>query len=83
MKSAQVQVVYYNAEKMKSKKLEPLLDADIRKSFAAPSMHIFDDAKKLGEFLLQQSWNNKNLLMMSSGNFGGLNVSELADKINS
>ncbi len=83
MKSAQVQIVYYNAEKMKAKKLEPLEDTDIRKSFGAPNMHIFNDAKKLEDFLLQHSWTNKNLLMMSSGNFGGLKISDLAEKIKS
>jgi UDP-N-acetylmuramate: L-alanyl-gamma-D-glutamyl-meso-diaminopimelate ligase len=83
MKSAQVQVVYYNVEKMQQKKLEPLEDSDIKKSFAAPNMHIYNDAKKLESFLLQQSWNNKNLLMMSSGNFGGLKISDLAEKIKS
>ncbi|HEX6222826.1 MAG TPA: Mur ligase family protein [Chryseolinea sp.] len=83
MKAAQVPVVYYNAEKMKLKKLEPLQDSDIRKSFASPAMQVFNDAKKLEEFLLQQTWNNKNLLMMSSGNFGGLNLVDLAEKIKS
>ncbi len=83
MKSAQIQIIYVNAEKMKLKKLEPLEDADIRKGFAAPAVHIFNDEKKLEEFLLQQSWKNKNLLMMSSGNFGGLNITKLAEKINS
>lgn len=83
MKAAQVQIIYINAEKMKKKKLEPLVDSDIRKGFAAPAMHIFNDAKKLEEFLLQQSWANKNLLMMSSGNFGGLPISEMAEKIKS
>jgi len=82
MKSAQVSAVYFNAEKMKLKNMEPLQDTDIRKSFASPNMHIFNNEKKLEEFLLQQSWNNKNLLMMSSGNFGGLNMSALAEKIN-
>jgi UDP-N-acetylmuramate: L-alanyl-gamma-D-glutamyl-meso-diaminopimelate ligase len=81
MKNAQLQVVYFNAEKMKLKKLEPLSDAEIRKAFAAPAMRIFDDAKKLEEFLLQQSWKNKNLLLMSSGNFGGLNIAGLAQKL--
>lgn len=83
LKSAQVQIVYVNTEKMKLKKLEPLADADIRKAFSAPSMHIFNDAQKLDEFLVRQSWKNKNLLMMSSGNFGGLDISGLAQKIKS
>jgi len=81
MKNAQQQVVYFNAEKMKLKKLEPLSDAEIRKAFAAPAMQVFNDAQKLEEFLLQQSWKNKNLLLMSSGNFGGLNIAALAQKL--
>ena len=83
LKSAQVQIIYVNPEKMKLKNLEPLDDADIRKGFRSPDLHIFNDKSKLEAFLLQQSWKNKNLLMMSSGNFGGLNISELAEKINS
>lgn len=82
MKSAQVQVVYVNAEKMKAKKLEPIEDTDIITSFACPSMHIFRDSKSLEKFLLDHSWKNKNLLMMSSGNFGGLQIPELAEKLN-
>ena len=81
MKSAQLQIVYFNAEKMKAKNLEPLEASVIRKAFAAPSMHIFNNAKTLEDFLLQQSWPSKNLLMMSSGNFGGMDISRLAEKI--
>src|SRR5688572_11294142 len=82
MKSAQVQAVYVNAEKMKRKNMEPLTDAEIRKSFASPNMHVFSEAKDLEQFLLQQNWKNKNLLMMSSGNFGGMSLPDLAEKIN-
>jgi UDP-N-acetylmuramate: L-alanyl-gamma-D-glutamyl-meso-diaminopimelate ligase len=81
MKYAQVQVVYVNAEKMKLKKLDPLSDTEIRKAFAAPAMMVFSDAEKLNDFLIQHSWKNKNLLMMSSGNFGGLNIPALAHKL--
>jgi UDP-N-acetylmuramate: L-alanyl-gamma-D-glutamyl-meso-diaminopimelate ligase len=35
----------------------------------------------LEELLVSQSWTNKNLLMMSSGNFGGIDLTKLADKI--
>jgi UDP-N-acetylmuramate: L-alanyl-gamma-D-glutamyl-meso-diaminopimelate ligase len=81
MKSAQVQVVYVNAEKMKAKKLEPIEDSHIKTSFASPSMHIFRDVKSLENFLLDHSWKNKNLLLMSSGNFGGLRIPELAERL--
>ena len=81
MSSAQIQVVYVNAEKMKAKKLESIEDSDIKASFASPSMHIFRDVKSLENFLVDHSWKNKNLLLMSSGNFGGLRIAELAEKL--
>jgi UDP-N-acetylmuramate: L-alanyl-gamma-D-glutamyl-meso-diaminopimelate ligase len=81
LKAAQVPVVYFNAEKMKVKNLEPLSESDIRSAFANPAIQIFHDTASLQEFLVSQRWKNKNLLMMSSGNFGGINVAELADKI--
>jgi UDP-N-acetylmuramate: L-alanyl-gamma-D-glutamyl-meso-diaminopimelate ligase len=81
MSSAQVQVVFVNAEKMKLKKMESIEDADIKRSFASPSMHIFRDARSLENFLVDHSWKNKNLLMMSSGNFGGLRITELGEKL--
>lgn len=81
MKAAQVQIVYFNPEKVKDKDLEQLTESDIRKSFRNPGLITFTDAPKLEEFLLQQSWKNKDLLMMSSGNFGGLDLINLAEKI--
>lgn len=81
MKTAQVQVVYFNPEKMKAKDLELLTESDIKKAFNAPGIIVFQDALKLEEFFLQQSWGNKNLLMMSSGNFGGIDISKLAEKL--
>jgi len=83
LKVAQVPVVFYNPEKVKAKNLEPLSEADIKTAFASSNAKVFSDAKALEEFLLQQSWKNKNLLMMSSGNFGGLNIAALAEKISS
>lgn len=80
MKPAQIQAVYFNPEKLRSKDLETLTESDIRTAFDAPGIIVFQDALKLEEFLLQQRWVNKNLLMMSSGNFGGLDIAKLADK---
>jgi UDP-N-acetylmuramate: L-alanyl-gamma-D-glutamyl-meso-diaminopimelate ligase len=81
LKNAQVPVVYFNPEKIKAKKLEPLTESDIRNAFANQSIHVFDDSAKLQEFLAGQLWKNKNLLMMSSGNFGGIDISKLAEKL--
>lgn len=81
LKNAQVPVVYFNPEKLKAKKLEPLAEADIKAAFANQQIRIFDNSQKLESFLLEQSWKNKNLLMMSSGNFGGIDIAQLSEKI--
>lgn len=78
MKPAQKAVVYFNPEKIRMKKLEPLSETDIKKAFGGSELIVFSDAEKLKVFLQEQTWKNKNLLMMSSGNFGGLNLSQLA-----
>lgn len=81
LKNAQVSVVYYNPEKIKAKKLEPLMEADIKSAFANPEIKVFDNSQHLEHFLLTQSWKNKNLLMMSSGNFGGIDIHQLSEKL--
>jgi UDP-N-acetylmuramate: L-alanyl-gamma-D-glutamyl-meso-diaminopimelate ligase len=81
LKAAQIPVVYFNLEKLKAKNLEPLSESDIRSAFANQAIQVFHDSRALEDFLTAQKWKNKNLLMMSSGNFGGLNVNALAEKI--
>jgi len=39
---------------------------------------VFTNRDELEQYLSQQSWQNKDLLFMSSGNFGGLSVDDLA-----
>lgn len=74
-------IVFFNPEKVKAKNLEPITETDIRNAFGNTSLKVFDDPKKLEEHLRTQSWSNKNLLMMSSGNFAGFDIKTLADKI--
>lgn len=74
-------IVFFDPEKVKAKNLTPITEADIKTAFGNPALRVFDDPKKLEDFLLAQTWANKNLLMMSSGNFAGFNIKTLADKI--
>lgn len=81
LKNAQTPVVYFNPEKLRAKKLEPLSGSDIRSAFANPRIQVFDDALQLEHFILSQNWKEKNLLLMSSGNWGGINLRQLSDKV--
>ncbi|MEX1241436.1 MAG: Mur ligase family protein [Cyclobacteriaceae bacterium] len=81
LKNAQTAIVYFNPEKVQVKKLQALSSSDIQSAFANPHLKVFDNTGKMEAFLLSQKWKNKNLLMMSSGDFGGLNLTELSEKI--
>ena len=81
LKNAQTPVVYFNPEKVQAKKLEPLSTADIHSAFGNTRIQVFDEPTKLHDFLLTQKWSNKNLLMMSSGNWGGMDLRRLSDEI--
>jgi UDP-N-acetylmuramate: L-alanyl-gamma-D-glutamyl-meso-diaminopimelate ligase len=81
LKGVATAVVYFNPEKIKTKNLELLTETDIKQAFGSDALHVFDNAAKLEDFLQTLDWKNKNLLMMSSGNFGGIDTKALAQKI--
>jgi UDP-N-acetylmuramate: L-alanyl-gamma-D-glutamyl-meso-diaminopimelate ligase len=74
-------IVYFNPETVQHKKLEPLTAADVKKAFASNDLMVFTDVSELEKHLTSLNWNQKNLLLMSSGNFGGMDLKKLADTI--
>lgn len=82
LKAAQEKVVYFDPHTLEAKKLQPLSADDIRKAFGSDAIKVFTDPQELRQYLTEQPWNNKNLLLMSSGTFGGLDIGELAGNLN-
>lgn len=81
LKAAQTAVVFYQPQKVAAKGLEAISEAELKKAFANANLQVFTDIDLLRQFLKQQSYTNKNLLFMSSGTFGGLDVSGLANEL--
>jgi UDP-N-acetylmuramate: L-alanyl-gamma-D-glutamyl-meso-diaminopimelate ligase len=79
--AADVAVVYYNPQTLAHKRLEPIEPAEVMKAFGRDDLHVFTESESLKDFLLTQSWSQTNLLMMSSGTFGGLNLKEIAQQV--
>ncbi|HBI81388.1 MAG TPA: peptidoglycan synthetase, partial [Bacteroidales bacterium] len=73
--------VFYDPQAVEMKKLPYLEPTDVLKSFGSPTPNIFINSNELIETLLKQSWNNTNLIVMTSGNFAGVDLQHLADKI--
>lgn len=74
---ADVALVYFNPKAIEHKKLPMLSKGEVREAFAANNVQVFNDAVEIVNFLKKQDWNNANLLLMSSGNFDGVDYQQL------
>ena len=81
MVAADVAYVYYNIETIKHKKLENIDEKDVYNAFGTSNLKVFTSSKDLQDQLFSQNWDNSNLLMMSSGNFDGLDFDNIAKNI--
>ncbi len=70
-------VVFYSPEAVKIKRLEEVSVEQIKKSFNIKNLRVFTNPKEFKSFLFSTSLEDKVLLLMSSGNYGGLNLEEL------
>jgi len=70
--------IYYNPHALKLKRLPDLNPEDIALAFNFKNLSIFADSSQLLEFLLNQKNEKVIYLMMSSGNFDGIELEELA-----
>ncbi len=74
-------IVFFNPHAFEIKKL-PILDKnDVRNSFKRKDLIIFNKREELEIFLKSIKWKNKNLLLMSSGNFGDMDLENMANRI--
>ena len=64
--------IYYSEKNMRIKRLEPINSELIIKSFNHSNLTVIDNYEKLNKKIYCLDLSNSVLLMMSSGNFGGL-----------
>tara|TARA_B100000768_G_scaffold166406_1_gene169735 strand:+ start:6755 stop:8113 length:1359 start_codon:yes stop_codon:yes gene_type:complete len=81
MIAADLAYVYYNIETIKHKRLDNIAEQDVYNAFGTPNVKVFTSSYDLQNQLLSENWDNSNLLMMSSGNFDGLDFDSIAKKI--
>lgn len=74
-------VVFFDPGTVLQKRLEMISPADIKDTFQRKDLKVFSIKDELETFLLSGNYENTVLLLMSSGNFSGIEFSKLADKI--
>ncbi|MFT5103251.1 MAG: UDP-N-acetylmuramate: L-alanyl-gamma-D-glutamyl-meso-diaminopimelate ligase [Candidatus Latescibacterota bacterium] len=77
LNAADTAVVFYSPHALEIKKLEPISEEQISESFKRDDLIIYTDPARFKEFLFSQDFKNKSLLLMSSGNYGGLDFEEV------
>ena len=80
--AADVAVVFYSPDAVKIKQLEEVSYEQIASSFKRDDLIIYTKPAEFKEFLFNSDLNNSALLLMSSGNYGGLNFDEVKGLIN-
>jgi UDP-N-acetylmuramate: L-alanyl-gamma-D-glutamyl-meso-diaminopimelate ligase len=82
LNTADVAVVFYSPDAVKIKQLEEVTYEQIAQSFKRNDLIIYTNPAEFKDFLFSYDLNNTALLLMSSGNYGGLNFDEVKGLIN-
>ena len=74
-------IVFYSPKAVALKGLDPMPPELIIKEFNYQGLKVFTDPKKLHRYLYGLDLKNTALLLMSSGNYGGLNFEKIIEKV--
>ncbi|MBO6879777.1 Mur ligase family protein [Winogradskyella sp.] len=75
--AADVAVVFYSPHAVEIKNLEEVTEKQIANAFERDDLIIYTNPEEFKDFLFSQNFDNKSLLLMSSGNYGGLDFEEV------
>jgi len=70
-------VVFYSPHAVKIKQLEEVTQAQIEKAFNRQDLIIYTNPEAFKEYLKLQDFSDTALVLMSSGNYGGLDFDEV------
>ena len=82
LNAADVAVVFYSPHAVEIKKLGEVTQDQIANAFQRDDLIIYTNPEEFKSFLFSQDLKNKALLLMSSGNYGGLDFDEVKKLIN-
>lgn len=72
LENADEAIVFYSPSAVAIKKLEAVTEAQIANAFNKKGLQVFTDTESFQNYLLGQDFKESSLLLMSSGNYGGL-----------
>ncbi len=74
-------IIYLSEHAREIKRMDRIEEDVVQTYFKHPCLRVIRDAETLRHALLQETWGDANLLMMSSGTFDGLDMPSLGQEI--
>ena len=74
-------VVFYSPHAVKIKQLEEVTEKQIAEAFQRDDLIIYTNPEEFKNFLFSEDLNDKAVLLMSSGNYGGLDFEEVKNLV--
>lgn len=80
MNAADEALVYFSPAVVAHKKLEPLTIDQVQNAFGG-KVKVVNNTQEVLDFIRAKNWDNSVLLMMSSGNFDGIDYEKLGEEL--
>lgn len=77
--AAERAMVFFSPHTLEMKKLPPISLEEVQAAFDHPNLKVINDNQEMVKTLEAMSWNQQNLLLMSSGTFGGLDLPTMVE----
>jgi UDP-N-acetylmuramate: L-alanyl-gamma-D-glutamyl-meso-diaminopimelate ligase len=77
MDNADEAAVFYSSHALELKRMPELPEEKVKQGFAKDNLVVINKKEELEQYLTSQDYYNSNLLLMSSGNYDGLDISKL------
>ena len=81
MQEADMAFVYYNPEVVKHKNLNSIEPEKVRTAFGGNNIEVYTDSQALQRKLRSLDYSNTALLLMTSGNFSGVNLIDFSGEL--
>ena len=81
MSGADFAIVFIDEKTFLQKKMQPFSQEEVTEAFNDENIKFFNQPENLKDYLLEFDFNNTNLLMMSSGNFGSIDLVTLTTSL--
>jgi UDP-N-acetylmuramate: L-alanyl-gamma-D-glutamyl-meso-diaminopimelate ligase len=81
MADADIAFVYFNPEVIQHKRLKEITKEQVKNAFGGNNLTVYTDSQELQQKLRELNYDNSALLLMTSGNFSGVNLIDFANEL--